>query len=81
MEFLTEPSIKSQSEIMELTRELSRMDPIITYLKNDNLPEEKMETRILRLKTTRYVLYGEKLYKRDYSMPLLKRVGDPRGHM
>ena len=74
VEFLTEPSIKPRSEIMELTEEPSWMDPIIAYLKNGELPEEKMETHILWLKATRYVLYDDKLYRKGYSMPLLKCV-------
>ena len=74
VEFLAEPIIKPQSEIMELTQEPSWMDPIIAYLKNGELPEEKMEARILQLKAARYVLYDDKLYRRGYSMPLLKCV-------
>ena len=38
------------------------MDPIIIYLKNDELPEGKIESRILRLKVAHYVLYDDKLY-------------------
>ena len=74
VEFLAEPIIKPQLEIMELTREPSWMDPIIAYLKNGELPEEKMEACILQLKAARYVLYDDKLYRRGYSMPLLKCV-------
>ena len=74
VEFLVEPSKKPQPEIMELIREPSWMDPIIAYLKNDKLPEEKSEARILRLKAARYVLYDDKLYRRGYPMPLLKCV-------
>ena len=74
IEFLTEPSIKPQLEIMELMREPLWMDPIIAYLKNNELPEEKTKAHILRLKATCYMLYDEKLYKRGYSMPFLKCV-------
>ena len=59
---------------MELTREPSWMDPIIAYLKNDELSEKKTKAHILQLKAARYVLYDDKLYRRGYSMPLLKRV-------
>ena len=59
---------------MELMREPSWMDPIIIYLKNGELPKEKMEAHILPLKAARYLLYDDKLYKRGYSMPLLKCV-------
>ena len=50
------------------------MDSIIVYLKNSELPEEKMEARILQLKAARYVLYDDKLHRIGYSMPLLKYV-------
>ena len=50
------------------------MDPIIAYLKNGKLPENKIKARILRLKAARYVIYDDKLYRRDYSMSLLKCV-------
>ena len=46
VEFLVEPSIKPQPKIMELMQEPSWMDPIIAYLKNGELLEEKMEARI-----------------------------------
>ena len=50
------------------------MDPIIAYLKNGELPDNKTEARILRLKAARYVIYDNKLYMRGYSMSLLKYV-------
>ena len=74
VEFLAKPSIKPQSEIMELMRESSRMDPIIVYLKNSELLKEKTKAHILRLQAARYMLYDDKLYRRGYSMPLLKCV-------
>ena len=74
MEFLVEPSIRRQLEIMGLTQEPSWMDPIITYLRNGKLPEGKNEAHILRLKVARYILYDDKLYRRDCSMPLLKCI-------
>ena len=48
------------------------MDPIIAYLRNDELPKRKTEAHILRLKATRYVPYDDKLYRIGYLMPLLK---------
>ena len=43
VQFLAEPSIKQQLEVMALTKEPLWMDPIITYLKNDELPEGRRE--------------------------------------
>ena len=59
---------------MELTQEPSWMDPIVAYLKTGEQLEDKTEARILRLKVACYVLYDNKLYRRGYSMPLLKCV-------
>ena len=57
---------------MEFEQEPSWIDPIIPYLKNGELPENKIEAKVLRLKATRYVIYNDKLYRRGYAMPLLK---------
>ena len=53
--------------MMELEQETSWMDMIIAYLKNGELLENKTEARILRLKAACYVIYDDKLYRRDYS--------------
>ena len=50
------------------------MDPIVVYLKTGEQLGDKIEAQILRLKAARYVLYNYKLYRRGYSMPLLKCV-------
>ena len=50
----------------------SWMDPIVAYLKISELPRNKTEAMILRIKTARYVIYNDKLYRRGYSMSLLK---------
>ena len=46
--------------------------PIVPYLKLGEQPKNKTEAQILWLKVTRYVLFDDKLYRRGYSMPLLK---------
>ena len=42
IELLAEPSIKQQPEIMELIQEPSWMEPIAVYLKNGEVPEDKI---------------------------------------
>ena len=59
---------------MKLTQEPSWIDPIVAYLKIDEQPKDKTEAITLRLKVARYVLYDDNLYRRGYSMPLLKCV-------
>ena len=59
---------------MKLTQEPSWLDPIIVYLKTGEQLKDKTEAQILRLKVAHYVLYDDKLYRRDYFIPLVKRV-------
>ena len=50
------------------------MTPVVQYLKDDTLPEDRKKARPLRLKAARYTLYDNQLYKRGFSTPLLKCV-------
>jgi len=46
--------------------------PIISYLKNRLLLEDKEEARKIRVRTTRFVLMDEVLYKIGFSEPYLR---------
>ena len=48
------------------------MTPIIFYLKDRRLLEGKDEARKLRIRSARYVLLDEVLYKRGFSQPYLR---------
>ena len=48
------------------------MTLIVSYLKDDKLPEGEDEARKLRVRVTRYFLMDEVLYKRGFSQPHLK---------
>ena len=74
VEFLVKPSIRRQPDGVELIQEPSWMDPIAAYLKNGEVSKDKTKACILRLKAAHYVLYDEKLYRKGYSMLLLKCV-------
>lgn len=51
------------------------MDPIIQFLKEDTLPEERLEADKVRRKATRFWLSkNQKLYKHSYSGPYLLRM-------
>ena len=57
-------------DILEVQQVESRgnwMTPIISYLKDGRLPEEKDEARKLRVRSARYVLMDDVLYKRGFS--------------
>ena len=44
----------------------------MSYLKDGRLLEEKDEARKLRVKSVRYILMDEVLYKRGFSQPFLR---------
>ena len=48
------------------------MTPIISYLKDGSFPEGKDEARRLRVRSARYVLLNDVLYKRGFSQPYLR---------
>ncbi|XP_074351408.1 uncharacterized protein LOC141690514 [Apium graveolens] len=50
------------------------MAPILAYIKDGSLPDEKNEARRIKYKATRYVIYDGVLYRRGFSMPLLKCI-------
>ena len=48
------------------------MTPIVIYLKDGRLPEDKDEVRRLRIKDAKYVLIDKVLYKMGFSQPYLR---------
>ena len=59
-------------KIQQVEGEENWMTPILLYLKNGTLPKAKDEARRLRIKTTKYVLIDEVLYKMGFSQPYLR---------
>ncbi|XP_050280556.1 uncharacterized protein LOC126721549 [Quercus robur] len=59
-------------EMMQIEGDGNWMTPIVSYLKDGRLPKEKDEVRKLRVRSARYVLMDEVLYKRGFSQPLLR---------
>ena len=49
--------------------------PIISYLKDNTLPDSKEVARKLKVLVARLVLIKDVLYKRDFSCPYLKCLG------
>ena len=78
----TRPSTKHLSKASKVAKDMVRahevrigpswMDPIVTFLKDDILPEGKLEAEKIRRNATRFWLFEDhKLYKRSYSGPYL----------
>ncbi|KAL5552053.1 hypothetical protein UlMin_002229 [Ulmus minor] len=55
------------------------MTPIIRYLIAGELPVDKNEARKLRRRSAHYAYKYEQLYKKGYSVPLLKCITPERG--
>ena len=59
-------------KMLQIEGEENWMTPIVSYLKDGRLLEEKDEARKLRVKSARYILMDEVLYKRGFSQPFLR---------
>ena len=53
-------------EVQQIGGDENWMTPIVSYLKEGKLPQGKDEARKLRIKSARYVLMDEVLYKRGF---------------
>ena len=63
---------REASQVHQIRAGPSWMDSIMQFLKEDTLPEERVEVDKVRRKATRYwLLENQKLYKRSFSEPYL----------
>ena len=63
---------REASQVHQIRAGPSWMDSIMQFLKEDTLPEERVEADKVRRKATRYWLFeNQKLYKRSFSGPYL----------
>lgn len=70
-----QPSVFKE-EVMEIEFpvEDSWMTPIYSYLDRGDLPPDQNETRKLKYRAAKYVIYDRILYMRGFNQPLLKCV-------
>ncbi|XP_074326975.1 uncharacterized protein LOC141664914 [Apium graveolens] len=70
-----QPSVP-EHEVGSLSNELGPtwMTPILAYIKEGSLLDEKNEARRIKYKAARYVIYDGILYRRGFSVPLLKCI-------
>ena len=77
VETLEKPSIELQPprQVKCVDLDLSWMDPIIAYVKDDKLPENKNEAHKIKLKAAWFWLSPDgKLYRKTYTGPYLQCV-------
>ncbi|GAU41894.1 hypothetical protein TSUD_170050 [Trifolium subterraneum] len=79
-ETLTKPSIEKAVEVMHICaiNEQSWMSPVYNFLKSNTLPADSKEATKIRKRACSYVLLDDKLYRRGFSIPLLKCVEETR---
>ena len=71
LEILDEPSIDKHQQVDAISDKPTWMDPIIAYLRDGTLPQDKFEACRLRYRSARYFLDKDKLRKRSFSSPSL----------
>ena len=59
-------------EIQQVKGEENWMTPIVIYLKDGRLLEDRDKAKKLRIKATKYVLIDEVLYKNGFFQPYLR---------
>ncbi|CAI9786550.1 unnamed protein product [Fraxinus pennsylvanica] len=72
VEYLPRSSIAKAEEVMWVKKTPHWMRPITAYLHNNTLPKHKEEASKLRCKAVHFILKDEVLYKRGFSLPLLR---------
>ncbi|GAU45610.1 hypothetical protein TSUD_301880 [Trifolium subterraneum] len=79
-ETLTKPSIEKAIEVMHVCAidDQSWMAPVYNFLKSNTLPADAKEATKIRKRACSYVLLDDKLYRRGFSIPLLKCVEETR---
>ncbi|CAL8991629.1 unnamed protein product [Prunus brigantina] len=64
----------TEAELNTVRQDPSWMDPIHAYLTNGTLPTDRTEAKTVRRPSARYLLLQGILYRRSYSLPLLRCV-------
>ena len=59
-------------EVQEIPLRDDWMVPIVSYLKEGRLPDDHVSARKLKIRASRFVLIGDILYKRSFTLPNLR---------
>ena len=63
------------SNVQEICSDSSWTTPLVSYLKDEVLPDRKEAARKLKVQAARFVLIKDVLYKRGFSRPYLRCLG------
>ena len=78
---LTHSSISDQASKLAVIEEVSDWrKELINYLENETLPTEKKSAVQLKMKAKRFTVLNGTLYKRGFTLPLLKCVSPEEGN-
>ncbi|XP_059669890.1 uncharacterized protein LOC132315551 [Cornus florida] len=74
--YLDEPSTVWDwpQKIHQLAYGMEWAEPIIRYIENEELPQDRMEARKIRMRAAKYSLVDGVLYKKGFSLPYLRCV-------
>jgi hypothetical protein len=72
---LDKPSVDDPGSVMQIDDDYvipQWARSVVKYLKNGQLPDDKREARKIKMQLVQYTLIGEILYRRGYTLTLLK---------
>ena len=78
LEVRTSPSIGEEVEVMRVSTRESQMDSIRAYIRDGVLPEDKRQIKKLKCRAARYTLLDGVLYRRGFTLPLLRCLDDEK---
>ena len=67
-------------QVLKMKKQDEWMTPIVCYLKEGWLPEDKVEARKIQIRATRFVIIDDVLYKRGYSFPYRRCANSEEAH-
>ncbi|KAF7150290.1 hypothetical protein RHSIM_Rhsim02G0101800 [Rhododendron simsii] len=71
--YLELPSIfASDIQVQAINYSDSWTSPIVDYKTNGALPDDKVKARQLRIRAAKYLMMGDVLYRRSFSLPYLR---------
>ena len=80
LEVKISPSIAEKIEVMRVSTGESWIDSIRAYVRNGVLPEDKRQARKIKCLAARYTLLDEVLYRREFTLPLLRCLDEEEAY-